>query len=99
MAIIAAMLENFAVKHFGFGIARSMALLCIAILIVPGTLLLFFYWNDFNKWLPMLLATIVNGAYCRRLIWLLQKLVLSRKMAKALTCRTTPPARTHCSIF
>jgi hypothetical protein len=76
---VLAVLVTYAVEHFGFAIAHSMALLCITVLIAPGTLLVFFNWDEFGEWVPMLLAIVTSGVYYYLLIWVMRKLVAKEK--------------------
>lgn len=80
--IVLAVLATYAVEHFGFAIAHSMAFLCLAVLIAPGTLLAFFNWGESSEWVPMILATVMNGAYYYLLAWLIRKLAATRKGAQ-----------------
>ena len=77
---VLAVLATYAVEHFGFAIAHSMAFLCLAVLIAPGTLLAFINWGEFSEWVPMMLATVVNGAYYYLLAWVIRKLATAREL-------------------
>lgn len=79
VVIVLAVLATYAVEHFGFVIAHSMAFLCFAVLLAPGTLLAFFNWDQSSEWAPMFLATVTNGIYYYLLICLLRKLYATKE--------------------
>lgn len=79
---ILAVLATYTVEHFGFSIAHSMTFLFLAVLIAPGVLLVFFNWSESSEWVPMILATVMNGAYYYLLAWLMRKLAATKKDAQ-----------------
>lgn len=81
VVVALAVLATYAVEHFGFAIAHSMAFLCLAVLIAPGTLLAFFNWGESSEWVPMILATVLNGDYYYLLARVIRKLEATGKRA------------------
>ena len=54
----------------------------LAVLIAPGTLLVFFNWGDSSEWVPIVLAIIVSGAYYYFLVRFIRKPAATGKDAQ-----------------